>query len=90
MLRPLYHREKVPRMDTRAGLDAVVKRINLCSCRESNPGCPTHSPVAILADLPQFLCKHDNLLAGFMLLVSFFLQVKSQDLFLSNLVHFLV
>jgi hypothetical protein len=47
--RPLYSRRKshwyrlagweVPR----AGLDAVEKRNISCSCRESNPGYPTHS-----------------------------------------------
>jgi len=36
----------------RAGLDVVTKRKIPSSCQESNPGCPTHSPVTILTELP--------------------------------------
>jgi hypothetical protein len=32
-------------------LDAVAKRKNPCSCRESNHGRPTHSLVTVLAEL---------------------------------------
>jgi len=34
-----------------AGLDAVAKTTNPCSCRESNPGRPASSLVTILTEL---------------------------------------
>jgi hypothetical protein len=44
-------------VDPRAGLNAVVKRRNLCPCLESNPGHPT------LVTL--YLVKHRNNFASF-------------------------
>jgi len=42
-------------MGPRAGLDAVAKRKNPCSCREPNPGSPAHSLVTILTELSLLL-----------------------------------
>jgi hypothetical protein len=39
----------------RAGLDAVAKRKILSHCRESNPGRPARSPVAIPTELSRLL-----------------------------------
>jgi hypothetical protein len=39
----------------RAGLDAVAKRMNLCSSRESKPGRLAHSAVTILTELSRLL-----------------------------------
>jgi hypothetical protein len=60
---------------SRVGLDAVAKRIH-CPCRESSPGRPTHSLVAILTEVARLVVMFSGVLYGSLTLISlWFLHV---------------